>query len=377
MRTSIEELTAAVGTLENDAYRKLVAAADGPILDALLEGVKRDKRVLVGNKTFGKGMRGPKKLALEHRLRDVIGLARARSKVASALADAPLPLEVRGTGPGSELDLRSLAAFPALRQLDVREGGRVRGLDALVQLEKLSVWGSTIDLAEIARLEASEVVLDAPELLALDALEDGTRFEELVIVSYAPTALPPVRARVMRFLTDGGPTLGPIRGEIRELQVHGSTNIETVILGKVIGLEAIRCTTSSAFRRLEAVPPTVRAASLHGTFSKIDFLRSCRLDDLALTWTGAETLSANIKELLADHRGLRSLGLHRYNLESLLDLPPLAELETLDLSDCAGVIELGGLATRFPKLRRLVLARTTSTKDDVAAIAARGVEVVL
>ena len=59
------------------------------------------------------------------------------------------------------------------------------------------------------------------------------------------------------------------------------------------------------------------------------------------------------------------------------DLPPLAELETLDLSDCAGVIELGGLATRFPKLRRLVLARTASTKDDVAAIAARGVEVVL
>src|SRR5689334_7742237 len=114
----MEQLATAISKLDDDSYRELVLRADGPALDAVLAGVQLSGQKLVGTKTFGKGTRGAKKLALEARLREVIGLAGERSSVARSIL-ATSTLVIAGGGDGTDLDVRSLGRWSSLRSLRI------------------------------------------------------------------------------------------------------------------------------------------------------------------------------------------------------------------------------------------------------------------
>ena len=425
-----EPLAAAIARLDDESYRELVAEAGGAALDSLLDGVRVAQRVLVANKAFGKGSRGPKKLALEQRLREVVALAASRSAVARTLAQGTTILEVRGGGPGTRLDVGALGGWAGLSTLDIREGGTVRGLGELAQVASLSVWASVIDLREIVRLPAVKIALDAPELASRDALATGPVVPELILTVHPDASLPSLRAALARLvpsdLMGGAPvrTVGPVTGEIHELQVHAGPTLERLELGRIGALECLRCTDTPRLEVFVGVEEcrTLRTARLAGAFRSLEFLRGCPLEDLdvaapvtdlsalagmttlrrlelsaeesADTFAKAPPLRlehlglcvprshvgkdvyAPWKEVLAGQRGLRSLSLRGHALESLFEVPDLPELEELDLSDCKGFLELGSMKTRFPRLRRLSVARTGLHKRDVTHLIKAGIDVV-
>jgi hypothetical protein len=333
-------------------------------------------------------------------------------------------LEVRGDG--SELYLEALGAFSGLRRLDVREAGRVFGLEALQQVEDLSVWGSTIDLAEAARLPPIKASFDAADLLAPDALADGPRFAELVFTMYPGQAPPFLRADLARLVPSdcmgtSGPveSISPVRGEVEQLQVHAGPALERVSLGEVVGLERLICSNTPKLRVVDGVPDTVRMANVDGAMSDLAFLEHCpleelwvaaplsdlsalarmagtlrafhlqnrraaeifalaptlRLERLSLDYscTSSDVVHFDWKPLLERQTGLRSLSLRGYSLESLYELPPLPELEELDVSYGHGSLEYAPLKTLFPKLRRFAASGVGLGRRDATRIARMGV----
>lgn len=180
--------------------------------------------------------------------------------------------------------------------------------------------------------------------------------------------------------------LGPINGEeIGTLQIHCCPDVERVLLGDIAGLERIVCSSSWSVKEIVvAALHTVRHASFEGVLQDIVCLRDAPLEVLSLTLGhGGPRDAAYVdwKAVLAPHarRLVRLVRLHlgRHNFESILDLPDLPNVETLDLSDSDGFLELGGFETKLPKLRRLVLARTALTKRDTARFVDRGFEIVV
>lgn len=77
---------------------------------------------------------------------------------------------------------------------------------------------------------------------------------------------------------------------------------------------------------------------------------------------------ADLKSAVARYPGLRSLGVRGYNLESLFELPDLAELEELDLTGCSGFLELAHVETRYPALKRLIVTGTCLRAKDLAGL---------
>lgn len=376
----IDELTAAIGRLEDDGYRALVEAASGEALDALLDGVSREKRGFKTNKIFGKGARGPKKSALEFRLLDVIALACETSRVARTIVEDVTPLQVRGGGGDTTFDLSPLGAFRGLRALDVLDGGRVRGLDALA-MDELYVVATQIDLDELRRSRCrARVTLDAREWLHPDALAGGPRFRllGLVLPRDRSAAPPPAHADHLRIISETAVEIGPVHGEAGELQIHASSRAERVV-SAVTGVHTLTCTSTPQLKDVAGVAgmASLTTAQLHGQFESLAFLDGCPLEAIHLHHGGLEKRAADWKRLLGGFEGkLRRLGASYFSFESLLELPRLPALETLDVSDCGGFMELAGFdGTRFPSLKRFVARRTALTKEDVKPLIARGIMV--
>lgn len=418
-------LTKAVTKLDDESYRALVAAADGPTLDALLDGVVVKGNELAPNKTFGKGTRGAKKAALAERLRIVLALGHARSAAARAVTEGVTYLRVVG---GATLDATVFDAWPALSVLELREFERVHGLASLGRLRKLWLSTRSADMREIAELRAvAEIGLEVDDPAHVDALASAG-LRDLRLVLGPKQSVPRIRADILSIGTqDEGPAvLGPIEGDVRRLDVVNA-KVEAIRVGAIAALTELRVsgTDASAIEGLAACPnlreidvstaATLSLGFLRGThveavrvaasgITDVSALadiaptlrrltiqhRDCAdifagapplgLEHLTLAFAPFSTLEqkhAPWKKVLASNLGLRSLSLRGHALESTFELPPMPELEELDLTNCNGFIELGGLRTSFPKLRRLVLTGTALSKKDAAHVARDGIEVVV
>jgi hypothetical protein len=423
------DLRSAIGALDDSRIAELVPDADGALLDAILEGVRVHDHVVVPNKLFGKGTRGAKKRAFDRRLRDVIGLAGPTSTIASALKRTEW-LWVLGEG-GEVLDVGSLGAWTGLRSLELRGGGRVRGLDRLCQVARLKLYEVTsVDLAEIAALPAlDELSLDAKELVNGAALARGRKLPKVHLVAEtaaAATSIPPLRAEKASVLTSDrvaaerfdGDAIGPIHGEMDELHVLSGSAVRTLRLGDVRGLERFVLQTPAlvTVEGGEALS-TLRFADVEGAFADLEILRHAtgieelRVDsplrDLstlgrmkglrALYLTGHEPTSTLAsfegtkrlaldrlglhartfqtgriepqawKYILRDVRPLKALSLRTHLIDSLDELPAMPTLLELDLSYCHGDLDLTPALRLFPMLRRLVLTGTGMRASEVPA----------
>lgn len=432
------DLRSAIGALDDARIAELVPQADGAVLDAILEGVRVHERVVVPNKLFGKGTRGAKKRAFDQRLRDVIALAGPSSTIASTLKQTEW-LWVIGDG-DEVLDVGSLGAWAGLRSLELRGGGRARGLDRLLQVARLSLYEVTsVDLAEITALPGlAELSVLAKELVNGDALASGRKLPKVHLVAAtgaAATTIPRLRAEKASVLTCDrsraafdGTSIGPIHGEMDELHVLAGSAVRTLRLGDVRGLDRFLLQTPALItvEGSEALA-SIRFASVEGAFTDLEILHHATgIDELwadaplrdlsALSrmkalralylygYDGIAALSsfAGTKDLSLDRLGLhartfqkgriepqawkyvlrnvrplKALSLCTHLIDNLDELPAMPTLLELDLSNCHGDLDLEPALRLFPMLRRLVLRGTAVRATEVPrGLVKAGVEIV-
>jgi hypothetical protein len=408
----MEQLATAIANLDDDSYRDRILRADGSTLDAILAGVQLSGQKLVANKTFGKGTRGAKRLALEARLREVIGLAGERSSIAKSIRSTST-LAIAGGGDGAVLDVRSLAQWSSLRVLRIDDGGRVSGLDALTQLTELRVKASEIDVRELGPLARCFLQLNAPVLRHPESLADGPVFDSIGLTTHPP--FPALRAQRARLSTlVDVKDLGPIASEIVDLSLFceygdrlrlGSLpklqrldcgNFASIVAESVPrelqwadfgGIESLEFLSawplvelrlSAPIPDLAPLPETLRRLQLRGRDAAKSVLGAppLALEHLTLDAAthGGPVAYSDLKSAVARFPRLRSLAVRGWNLESLFELPNLADLEELDLTGCGGFLELAHVETRYPKLQRLIVRGTGLTKKDLAGLTRVAVE---
>jgi hypothetical protein len=296
-----------------------------------------------------------------------------------------------------------------------------------------------VDLREVARLARASIVLHAPDLASSDAMGGGPRLRAIKIFLHSGQPVPRLCADVVCLvpLNLEGPSaihaIGPVCGEMRELELDMPHSVHAVSIGAVTGLERLRLHGGPNMKSIEGLEgrASLVSASVRGRFESLDFLRGCPLADLRIAapfndvstvaladLSRIEPMKATLRDLeleyskcaeafakapalaldrlalvvpqltqelqyakwnevLASNLGVRVLCLRGHALESTYELPPLAALEELDLTKCRGFLELGSMKTRFPKLRKLVVTGTALKKRDVDNLTRDGVQVVV